>query len=134
MNDVMRRKTINMIAMLVIVLAMTAGLSSPATCDDFYNKLLGISNTTSEIHAITERSQHDCIVDEMTVHHSIAYHLQRNAGSTLAGSALHSRTDTAALQFSGRRLTGFLLLLTPRKLCTSSVFFSSYIHLKDGQK
>ena len=123
MNDVMRRKTINMIAMLVIVLAMTAGLSSPATCDDFYNKLLGISNTTSEIHAITERSQHDCIVDEMTVHHSIAYHLQRN-----------SRTDTAALLFSGRRLTGFLLLLTPRKLCTSSVFFSSYIHLKDGQK
>ena len=134
MNDVMRRKTINMIAMLIIVLAMAAGLSSPATCDDFYNKLLGISNTTSEIHAITERSQHDCIVDEMTAHHSIAYHLQRNAGSTLAGTALHSRTDTAALQYSGRRLTGFLALLTPRKLCISSVFFSFYIHLKDGQK
>ena len=134
MNDVMRRKTINMIAMLIIVLAMAAGLSSPATCDDFYNKLLGISNTTSEIHAITERSQHDCIVDEMTAHHSIAYHLQRNAGSTLAGTALHSRTDTAALQFSGRRLTGFLALLTSRKLCSSSVFFSFYIHLIDGQK
>ena len=134
MNDVMRRKTINMIAMLIIVLAMAAGLSSPATCDDFYNKLLGISNTTSEIHAITERSQHDCIVDEMTAHHSIAYHLQRNAGSTLAGTALHSRTDTAALQFSGRRLTGFLALLTPQKLCSSSVFFSFYIHLIDGQK
>ena len=134
MNDVMRRKTINMIAMLIIVLAMAAGLSSPATCDDFYNKLLGISNTTSEIHAITERSQHDCIVDEMTAHHSIAYHLQRNAGSTLAGTALHSRTDTAALLFSGRRLSGFLTLLTPRKLCSSSVFFSFYIHLIDGQK
>ena len=134
MNDVMRRKTINMIAMLIIVLAMAAGLSSPATCDDFYNKLLGISNTTSEIHAITERSQHDCIVDEMTAHHSIAYHLQRNAGSTLAGTALHSRTDTAALQYSGRRLTGFLALLTSRKLCSSSVFFSFYIHLIDGQK
>jgi hypothetical protein len=134
MNDVMRRKGINMIALLAIVLAMTAGLSSPATCDDFYNKLLGISNTTSEIHAITERSQHDCIVDEMTAHHSIAYHLQRNAGSTLAGTALHSRTDTAALLFSGRRLSGFLTLLTPRKLCSSSVFFSFYIHLIDGQK
>ena len=134
MNDVMRRKTINMIAMLIIVLAMAAGLSSPATCDDFYNKLLGISNTTSEIHAITERSQHDCIVDEMTAHHSIAYHLQRNAGSTLAGTALHSRTDTAALLFSGRRLSGILTLLTPRKLCSSSVFFSFYIHLIDGQK
>ena len=134
MNDVMRRKTINMIALLVVVLAMTAGLASPATCDDFYNKLQGISNSASEIHAITERSQRDCIVDETTAHHSIAYHLQRNAGSTLAGTALHSRTDTAALQYSGRRLTGFLALLTPRKLCSSSVFFSFYIHLKDGQK
>jgi hypothetical protein len=73
-------------------------------------------------------------VDETTAHHSIAYHLQRNAGSTLAGTALHSRTDTAALQFSGRRLSGFLTFLTPRKLCSSSVFFSFYIHLKDGQK
>jgi hypothetical protein len=134
MNDVMRRKTINMIAMLIIVLAMAAGLSSPATCDDFYNKLQGISNSASEIHAITERSQRDCIVDETTAHHSIAYHLQRNVGSPLAGTALHSRTDTAALLFSGRRLSGFLTLLTPRKLCSSSVFFSSYIHLKDGQK
>ncbi len=41
MNDVMRRKTINMIALLIIVFAMTAGLASPATCDDFYNKLQG---------------------------------------------------------------------------------------------
>ena len=134
MNDVLRRKTINMIALLIIVFAMTAGLASPATCDDFYNKLQGLSDRTSEIHAITEQSQHDCIVDEAAAHHSISYHLQRIAGSTLAGTALHSRTDTAALLFSGRRLTGFLLLLMPRKLCTSSVFFSSYIHLKDGQK
>ena len=134
MNDVVRRKTINMIAMLVVVLAMTAGLASPATCDDFYNKLQGISNSTSEIHAIAERSQHDCIVDETTAHHSISYHLQQVAGSTLAGTALHSRTDNAALMFSGRRLSGFLMLLTPRKLCSSSVFFSSYIHLIDGHK
>lgn len=135
MADTIRRKSINMIAILIILIAMTAGLFSPAACDDFYNKLIGLNNRTSEVHAISERAQRECVLDESSSHHSATYQLQRNADGSLTGIALSDEgPDTFGLTSSSHRLAGYLTAASSRLICRSSIFFSSYIHLKDGQK
>jgi len=131
----MRERAINRIALLIILIAMAAGLFSPAACDDFYNKLQGLNNQATELHAITERSQHECIIDESAAHHSINCDIQRVARTlSFSGAAILGRADDSVLPSYTHLFEGLISAPPLGLLLRQSVFFTFYIHLTDGQK